>query len=320
MPVGRRAGRAPGPRAIIPAVDALLPIAAGLAALAAAVAVVRSLGPGQRVARLLAAVPRVTVAEAVELARSGRAVYVRIDGRVDSEAEFEDADHRPLVFRRTRIQVDRDGTWQDVEIASEVVPFELREGLDGIAIDGESLAEGLVVMPRESVGVVGDLGDRVPDELPDDLPARLIVEHVSSVEHAVALGVPALDASGRPRLGPGRGRPLVLSTLELPEALRIIGAGSRPRSRLAAGLLLLAAALVIVGIVLFVLPGDALAASPTPTPVGGSDTRSPGEGPGFVGAILPAFAAVIAIAVLAIVATLAYVRMTGGSDRSRSRR
>ena len=290
---------------------------AGFFALAGAAAIAGSLGPRQRVGRLLTAAPRVTVAEAIELARAGRSVYVRLEGRIDSEAEFEDADHRPLVLRRTRIQVLDEGGWRDLEVAREVVPFEIREGLDGIAIDGESVADGLVVMPRESVGVVGDLGDRVPDELADDLPARVVVELVSSVEHAIALGVPALDPAGRPRLGPGRGRPLILSTLEPAEAIRIIGGGSAGRGRLAAALVVVAGLLLVLGLALFLLPGDALAASPAPTAVVGSDTRSPGEGPGFVGALAPALLAVIGIAVLAIGATLAWVRLTRrSSDRA----
>ena len=290
---------------------------AGFFALAGAAAIAGSLGPRQRVGRLLTAAPRVTVAEAIELARAGRSVYVRLEGRIDSEAEFEDADHRPLVLRRTRIQVLDEGGWRDLEVAREVVPFEIREGLDGIAIDGESVADGLVVMPRESVGVVGDLGDRVPEELADDLPARVVVELVSSVEHAIALGVPALDPAGRPRLGPGRGRPLILSTLEPAEAIRIIGGGSAGRGRLAAALVVVAGLLLVLGLALFLLPGDALAASPAPSGVVGSDTRSPGEGPGFVGALAPAFLAVIGIAVLAIGATLAWVRLTRrSSDRA----
>jgi hypothetical protein len=302
-------------------VDALVILIAGFVALAGAAAIAGSLGPRQRVGRLLTAAPRVTVAEAIEFARAGRSVYVRIQGRIDSEAEFEDADHRPLVLRRTRIQVLDEGGWRDVEVAREVVPFEIREGLDGIAIDGESVADGLVVMPRESVGVVGDLGDRVPDELADDLPARIVVELVSSVEHAIALGVPALDPAGRPRLVPGRGRPLILSTLEPAEAIRIIGGDTAGRTRLAAALVVLAGLLLVMGLALFLLPGDALAASPAPTGVVGSDTRSPGEGPGFVGALAPAFVAVIGIAVLAIGLTLAWVRLTRrNSDRAASPR
>jgi hypothetical protein len=182
----------------------LVLIVVGLVALGAAVGIVRSVGPRERIARLLRVAPSVSVAEAVALARAGRTPYVRIEGRVDSDSEFEDADHRPLVVRQTRIQVQRDGRWEDLEVVREVVPFEIREGLDGIAMDADRLAEGLIVIPRESVGVVGDLGDRVPDDVPDDLPARLVLELVSSVEHAIALGVPALEPAGRPPHRPAR--------------------------------------------------------------------------------------------------------------------
>jgi hypothetical protein len=304
--------------AIIPPVDALLSILAGAVAFAAAVVVLRSFGPRYRVGRLLTAAPQVTVAEAVALAHAGRAAYVRVSGRIDSEAEFEDADHRPLVLRRTRVQVRRDGRWVDLEVAQEAVPFEIREGLDGMLIDGASIGEGLVVVPRESVGIVGDLGERIPSDVPDDLPARVVVEQLSSVEHAVALGVPVIDPAGQPRLGPGLGRPLIVSTLEPAEAMRILADGSTRRPRLAAGLLAAAGLLVVIGIILLAVPGDALAASPAPTALVGADTRSPGEGPGFVGAVGPAILAVVGVAVVAVALTLAFVRLTGGpSDGSR---
>ncbi|MEO7665056.1 MAG: hypothetical protein ABIV26_07995 [Candidatus Limnocylindrales bacterium] len=292
--------------------DALIAIVGAAIALAGSMAVLRSFGPRYRVGRLLAAAPRVTVGEAIELARLGRVTYVRIDGRIDSEAEFEDAEHRPLVLRRTRLQARRGGRWTDFEVNHEVVPFEIREGLDGIAIDGAHLTEGLVVVPRETAGIVGDLGDRAPEELPDALPARVIVEQLSSVEHAAALGVPALDADGSPVLGPGLGRPLVVSTLEPAEAMRILAGGATGRPRIAAALLVITAVLTIAAVALLLIPGDVLGASPTPSTVTGSDTRSAGQGPGLVGAIGPAFLAVLGIAALVIVLTLLFVRMTGG--------
>ncbi|MBF8289079.1 MAG: hypothetical protein HW391_47 [Chloroflexi bacterium] len=295
--------------------DSLLPILAGSISLLGAFGILRSFGPRYRVGRLLGVAPRVSIGEAIELSRSGRAAYVRIEGRVDSEAEFEDADHRPLVFRQTRLQSREEGRWKDFEVVREIVPFELREGLDGIAIDGQALTDGLVVVPRETIGVIGDLGDRAPDDLPDDRPARVLVEHVSSVEHAIALGVPTIDAAGVPHLGPGLGRPLVLSTLEPAEAMRILVGGSSTRPRVAAALLLAGVVLVLVGVALLITPGDVLAASPSPSPLTGTDTRSAGEGPGFVGAILPAFLAVIGVAVLAIGLTSAFVRATGGPVR-----
>jgi hypothetical protein len=57
----------------------------------------------------------------------------------------------------------------------------------------------------------------------------------------------------------------------------------------------------------------ALAASPSPSNGAGGDPRSSGQGPGLVGDPLLAILVVAAIGVLALVATLAYVRATGGS-------
>ena len=54
---------------------------------------------------------------------------------------------------------------------------------------------------------------------------------------------------------------------------------------------------------------SAIAASPSPGAAGG-DPRSPGQGPGLVGDPMFAVLAVVAIGLVSVVATLAYVRIT----------
>jgi hypothetical protein len=103
------------------------------------------------------------------------------------------------------------------------------------------------VVPRLSDGVAGDLADRLPAGLPPDTPVRARIEQVSSVEHAIVLGVPVAE-DGRIRMEAGLGRPLVLTTLDPPEAMRILGRGDTVRARAAAGLLLAGLALVMAGI------------------------------------------------------------------------
>lgn len=68
-----------------------------------------------------------------------------------------------------------------------------------------------------------------------------------------------------------------------------------------------------------IAPLGVLAASPSPTRLGG-DTRSGGEGPGLVGDPIAAIALVVAIAVVSVIATMAYVRLTAGRSRSDSSR
>ena len=214
----------------------LLLLAIGLVAFAAGWLLVRRLGAQARVGRILASTPVVPVDEAVRLA-SGAPRYVGVGGRLDSDHEFLDEHERPLVFRRSRIEL-RDGSrWRTVTDNREVVPFGLAGGLASIAIDGKSLDEGLVVVVRESEGPAGEIPDLVPAGTPAGTPARLQVELLSTVDHALALGVPALGADGVPMLGPGLRRPLILTTLEPAEAMRILAAGHRTSTRLGAVLM-----------------------------------------------------------------------------------
>jgi len=229
-------------------VSPLVPLVAGFVALAAGILVLRTFGPGYRVGRLLASTPEVSVAEARSLATGGRSRYVKVRGRIDAEDEFEDDAHRPLVFRRTRLQLRRGRTWVSFEDGRERVPFGISEGLEAIAVDDGALDVGLVVIPRQSVGTAADLVDRVPGGTAPATPVRLWVEQLSSVEHATVVGVPGLDEAGAPRLSAGLGRPLVLTPLDESEAMRILTGGERRRPAVAVACL--AGGVVLIGLAL----------------------------------------------------------------------
>ena len=249
MPAGLSCGRDPqvAPDPARPAVIPVVLVICGLAALAGAVVVLRSFGPGYRIGRLLATTPLVSVADATARARAGAADYIRVDGRIDAEDDFEDEHHRPLVFRRKRLEVRRAGAWQTLDDAREAVRFEIRDGLEAVAIDTDALGPGLVVIPREAVGTAADAPDRVPADLPVATPMRLRIEQVSSVEHATVLGVPQVAPDGTIRITAGHGRPLVLTTLERPEAMRLLAGGRRARPAVAGALLVGGCALLAVG-------------------------------------------------------------------------
>ncbi|HTG41028.1 MAG TPA: hypothetical protein VK697_05375 [Methylomirabilota bacterium] len=304
----------------------LLLVAAGVLAVVGGVAVLQTFGSRYRVGRLLATTPLVDLAEALSIAAGGRPRYVRIDGRIDADDEFEDINHRPLVFRRTRLEAHRPGRWVTFEDSRETAPFEIRDGALTIAIDGDAIDTGLVVVPRESVGAAADLADRAPSDMLPETRVRATVEQLSSVDHATALGVPKQGTApgDPPRLTAGLGRPLILTNLAPDEAMRVLAQGST-RPRIAAACFVVGGVLVVAGLawaglgaIAATFVGDAvpiaLGASPSP-PAAGGDPRSSGEGPGLVGQPFLALLAVIAIALVAVIVTTAYVRLTARPDK-----
>jgi hypothetical protein len=228
-------------RAVIPLVLALL----GVGALAAGWLVMRSIGPRARIGRILASTTVVPVDRAVEIARSGKPRYVGVGGRLDAAEAFLDENDRPLVFRRSRLALGTGRGWTVIEDRREAVPFEVAGGAASMAVDVDDVGEGLVVVVRESVGTAGEIPDRVPAGTAAETPARLQVEQLSTVDHALVLGVPVVDPERGPILRAGFGRPLILTTIEPAEAMRLLAMGRRGRTLAASALLALGAALLV---------------------------------------------------------------------------
>jgi hypothetical protein len=232
-------------------------VLAGIAALAGGWLAMRRLGGRARIGRILAVTPMVSVADARALAERGGLRYVGVRGRVDSDQAFEDEHQRPLVLRRTRLETRTGSRWTAVEDRREVVPFHVGEATATIAVDGEALGDGLVTVTREAEGTASEVPERVPAGTPPATPVRLRIEQLSIVDHALVLGVPVLDADAGPILRPGFGRPLILTTLERDEAMRVLASGRQRTAQAATALLLAGLALVVVGTLWAVV--DALA-------------------------------------------------------------
>lgn len=184
--------------------------------------------------------------------------YVRIHGRVDSSEEFPGDNDVPVVFRRRRLQRRKGrSAWATFDDERLAVPFGLSDRGTHIGIDVDALGDGLVVVPRISDGVAAELPeDAVTGPLPQmpaETPVRLRIEQISTVDHATAAGVPRLEADGEVVLGPGMGRPLVLTILGADEAMRVLASGKRTSLLLASGLLAAAPILIFIGLVVLIL-------------------------------------------------------------------
>jgi hypothetical protein len=207
--------------------------------------VLRSVGPGMRIGRLLSGTRPVEIAEALRIANADEDRYVRVSGRISSDEEFPDDQNRPLVFRRTRLQIGAAAdSWRTVLDEREAVPFGIETRSAYISVDDVTLGDGLVVIPRVSVGVVADLladfGANIPAGTDPQAPARLTIEQLSAVEHATVVGRPLIRDAG-PLLTDGKGKPLIVTTLDQPAAMRVLASGRR--SRVVAGAVMLAAGL-----------------------------------------------------------------------------
>ena len=284
----------------------LLALGAGLIALS--VWTSRRGGTRARSARLMAGLAPVTPEEALLV---GEDRYLAVQGSIDAAEAFDDENHRPLVYRRERVLVREGDTWRELERAVRSVQFFVASSSASIEVDAASLGDGLVVIERQWEGSVAELvaSGRTFKEAATStlvaelaasapaLPARVVLEQISTLDRGTVVG---LLRNGTLTAG-GAGQPLVLTTLDRRDALRILG--SEARGSLAVSLLTLAAlvaGVLITGVALVGLLGEISAnvnvtASPSPgqtvSPESG-DARNGGvaTGPGgllgLVGALL----------------------------------
>jgi hypothetical protein len=284
---------------------------AAVACLVAAVVLLRSLGRAWQVGRLIAASPRISIAEASQLAHAGKPAFVSVNGRITSAEVFPDEHDRPLVYRRTRLMVrDERAGWRALSDEREAVAFGLEARDEYIAIDEGELDDGLVVIPRVASGRAAELPAELAASVPAEAAAQLVIDQVSAVEHALAAGVPSLAADGSVRLSAGLGRPLILTTLEPAAAMRVLAAGRRRTVAAVIGLLAGAAVLLLAALLSLAggLVPAALAASPGPVLIDPLDPRA-GAGASQLGNALAAAIVVVGAGVAVAGLTYLYVRL-----------
>ncbi|NDH27974.1 MAG: hypothetical protein EBX81_01435 [bacterium] len=284
-----------------------------------------------RAGQLLAGISPVTPTEALRLAalRGDSSPYLAIKGSIDAAEIFEDENRRPLVYRRERVSIADEGGWRVIDTAERSLPFVVSDPSSSISIATADLADGLVVVERrwegsvaelhaaareyqqaEAASLVAAIAARDPSRA-----ARVSLEQISSLDRATAAGH-LVDGE----LRAGAGRPLVVTTLERAEALRLLGSEGRGQlasstaalAALALGLLLLLGG-IVMALAEPALGADAASPSPTPTPTPESgDARNGGVGVGPGGLL-----GLVAMFALPLLFAAAIVLVTRLATRSR---
>jgi hypothetical protein len=279
-----------------------------------------------RAGQLLAGLSPVSPTEALRLAalRGDSAPYLAIKGSIDAPEIFEDENHRPLVFRRERVSIADEGGWRVIDVAVRSLPFFISDASSAISVAAADLAEGLVVVERRWEGSVAELHATGREyQSPETAAlvaaiaasdpsrhARVGLEQISNLDRATAAGQ-LVDGE----LRAGVGRPLVVTTLERAEALRLLGGEGRGRlaSSTAALALLALGLLLLLGGIALTLASPALVAdaaspspvpAPTPTPESG-DARNGGVGvgPGGLLGLVVTFALPLLFAAVVVLIT-----------------
>ena len=277
-----------------------------------------------RAGQLLAGLSPISPTEALKLAalRGDAAPYLAIKGSIDAPEIFEDENHRPLVYRRERVSIADEGGWRVIDSAERSLPFVVSDPSTSISIATADLADGLVVVERRWEGSVAELhaAGREYQSLETAAlvaalaasdptrGARVGLEQISNLDRATAAGQ-LVDGE----LRAGAGRPLVVTTLERAEALRLLGTEGRGRlasSTLALALLALGALLLIGGLALTLaspaLGADAASPSPTPTATpesGDARNGGVGVGPGGLLGLVVMFALPLLFAAVIVLVT-----------------
>ena len=277
-----------------------------------------------RAGQLLAGLSPISPTEALKLAalRGDAAPYLAIKGSIDAPEIFEDENHRPLVYRRERVSIADEGGWRVIDTAERSLPFVVSDPSTSISIATADLADGLVVVERRWEGSVAELhaAGREYQSLETAAlvaalaasdptrGARVGLEQISNLDRATAAGQ-LVDGE----LRAGAGRPLVVTTLERAEALRLLGTEGRGRlasSTLALALLALGVLLLIGGLALTLaspaLGADAASPSPTPTATpesGDARNGGVGVGPGGLLGLVVMFALPLLFAAVVVLVT-----------------
>ena len=181
---------------------------------------------------------------------------IRVAGRIRCPDPIVTARDDRLVALHRDVEVRLpDGRWQPIERLRETRGFELWDHDGSLTVDPAEAAEPLVTLPhvwRGSADELLEAGHRAAIErllaqgrAPD--AARSVTRMISVVDRLLVLAVLQNDSSGGARLLPPRGG-YVISNLDLPDAMRLLGGARRRRLLAGAALLAVGGVLALVAL------------------------------------------------------------------------
>ena len=231
--------------------DDLAPIllAAALILLPGGMLLVRASGSQMALGRRLAGASAVRVGELLERDPLPPRP-VRVSGRIRCPDPIVTDDDERLVALHRDVDVRlADGRWRPIERLRETRGFELWDHDGSLPLDPAHAAEPLVAIPHVWQGDAAELQAEAHRaavrrlELQGLRPgaARSVTRMLSTVDRLLVVAQPARAPDGGVTLEPPRGG-FVISALELPDAMRLLG-GRRRR------LMLTGSALVGIGVV-----------------------------------------------------------------------
>ncbi len=178
---------------------------------------------------------------------------VRVVGRIRCRDPLEMGGGERLVAFHRDIEVRIGGTWRTVERLRETRSFDLWDHDGSLTLDPSAAAEPLIVIPKVWRGDPSELEEphasavaRLAERLGPITEARATTRGINVTDRLLVLARAERDGPGHPRLVPPEGGYLI-TTLELDDAMRLLG--GRHRRLASASIIGLAAsiALLVIG-------------------------------------------------------------------------
>jgi hypothetical protein len=210
--------------------------AAGAAIAIAAWLALRSAGAQPALARRLAGPREVRVGQLLD-AIDVPERPVRVAGRIRCRDPLDAGDGERLVAFHRDVEVMAGGRWRSVERLRETRSFELWDHDGSLTVDPAAATEPLVVIPKVWRGDPTRLEEphasgvaRLAERYGPATAARSVIRTIDVTDRLLVVARAVRGNDGRLRLEPPPGG-FVITTLALPDAMRLLGG---PRRRVAA--------------------------------------------------------------------------------------